>query len=57
MWCHRQFFLTVLAHVSSQYHQQFWSYENFPLLGINQKSGYWKYPRLSFAQYLESGAI
>ena len=33
----------------------FWSYENFLLQGINQKSGNWKYPRLSFAHYLETG--
>ena len=29
------------------------SYDNFPLQQIDQKSGNWKYPRLSFAQYLE----
>ena len=34
----------------------FWNYDNFPLEGIDQKSRNWKYPRLSFAQYLATGA-
>ena len=31
------------------------SYDNFPLQGMDQKSGNRKYPRLSFSQYLETG--
>ena len=34
----------------------FRSYDNFFSYGIDQKSGNWKYPHLSFAQYLETGA-
>ena len=30
-------------------------YDNFPLYGIDQKSGNPKYPRLSFSQYLWTG--
>ena len=34
----------------------FWGYDNLLLQGIDQKSGNRKYHRLSFAQYLETGA-
>ena len=37
-----------------QYHYWFWNHDNFLLKGIDQKFGNWKYPRLSFAQYLET---
>ena len=33
----------------------FWSNDNFPLLVFDQKSANRKYPRLSLAQYLETG--
>ena len=33
-----------MVQVSCQYHLWFWSYDNFLLLGIDQKSGNWKCP-------------
>ena len=45
----------LLVQVSRRYHLWFWSYKNLLLLGIDQKSGNRKYPRLSFAQYLIFG--
>ena len=43
----------VTGQVSCQYRHWFWSYDNFFLSGIDQKSGNRKYPHLSFSQYLE----
>ena len=62
-WRHRPIFLTLicfscqvylLVQVSCQYHRWFWSYYNFLLCGIDQKSGSRNHPSLSFAQYLTS---
>ena len=61
---HRQIYLTFFwfscqvqlpVKVSCQYHQCFWSYDNFLLQGIEQKSGMRKYPHLSLAQHLGFG--
>ena len=46
----------LLVQVSCQYRHWFWNYNNFLLSGIDQKSKNRKYPHLSFAQYLETGA-
>ena len=46
----------LLVQVSCQYHHWFESYDNFFSQGTDQKSGNRKYPRLSFVQYLETGA-
>ena len=63
-WRHCQTFLTLfclscqaelLVQFSFQYHHWFWSYDYLLLLGIDQKSGNWKYTRLLFVQYLETG--
>ena len=45
----------LLVQVSCRYHHWLWSYDNFLLYRIDQKSGNSKYPRLSFNQYLETG--
>ena len=42
---------------SSQYHEWFWSYDNFRLQEIDQKSGNQKYPRLSFVNIWRLGPV
>ena len=46
----------VARQVSCQNHHWFWIYDKFHLQGIDQESGNLTYPRLSFAQYLETAA-
>ena len=63
-WRHRYFLalscfscqVLLLFQVSCHYHDRFWSYDNFHLQRIDQKLGNQKYPRLNFAQYLETEA-
>ena len=49
-WLHREvwFGTRILVQVSCHYHDWLWSYDNFRLLRIDQKSGNQKYPHLSF---------
>ena len=46
----------LLVQVSCQDHHWFRGYDNVLLEGIDQKSGNWNYPHLSFAKYLETEA-
>ena len=45
----------LLVQVSCHYHDWLWSYDNFRLKRIDQKSRNRKYPLLSFAQYPAEG--
>ena len=50
------FLLSSFVAGPCKFHHWYLIYANFLLLGIDQKSGNWNYPRLGFAKYLETGS-